>query len=74
MPNDEIVNVRYMVQDVDEAIAFYTKLLDFEVLTSAAPAFAALERRSARPPARCLSRSPWPCAWRPRPWSHCTPR
>ena len=27
MRNDEIVNVRYMVDDVDAAIAFYTKLL-----------------------------------------------
>ena len=24
MPNDEIVNVRYMVDDVEESIAFYT--------------------------------------------------
>ena len=30
MPNDESVNVRYMVDDVDESIAFYTKLLGFE--------------------------------------------
>ena len=35
MPNDEIVNVRYMVSDVEESIDFYTTLLDFEVLTSA---------------------------------------
>jgi catechol 2,3-dioxygenase-like lactoylglutathione lyase family enzyme len=27
----EMVNVRYMVADVDEAIAFYTKFFDFEV-------------------------------------------
>ena len=33
MQNDEIVNVRYMVDDVEESIAFYTKLLGFEVLT-----------------------------------------
>ncbi len=33
MPTDEIVSVRYMVDDVDAAIGFYTKLLDFEVLT-----------------------------------------
>ena len=25
MPNDEIVNVRYMVDDVEESIAFYTE-------------------------------------------------
>ena len=48
MPNDETVNVRYMVDDVDEAIAFYTKLLDFEVLTSAAPAFADVKRGNLR--------------------------
>ena len=40
MQRDETVSVRYMVDDVDEAIAFYTKLLGFEVLTNAAPAFA----------------------------------
>jgi catechol 2,3-dioxygenase-like lactoylglutathione lyase family enzyme len=38
--NTETVNVRYMVDDVDEAITFYTTLLGFEVLSSAAPAFA----------------------------------
>jgi catechol 2,3-dioxygenase-like lactoylglutathione lyase family enzyme len=40
MQRDETVSVRYMVDDVDEALAFYTKLLGFEVLTNAAPAFA----------------------------------
>ena len=25
MPNDEIINVRYMVDDVEESIAFYTE-------------------------------------------------
>src|ERR671917_2865314 len=48
MRNDEIVNVRYMVDDVDEALAFYTKLLGFEVLTSAAPAFADVKRGNLR--------------------------
>ena len=38
MQNDE-VSVRYMVDDVDEAVAFYTKFLDFEPLMNAAPAF-----------------------------------
>jgi catechol 2,3-dioxygenase-like lactoylglutathione lyase family enzyme len=37
-----------MVDDVDEAIAFYTKLLGFEVLTSAAPAFADVKRGNLR--------------------------
>jgi catechol 2,3-dioxygenase-like lactoylglutathione lyase family enzyme len=48
MRNDETVNVRYMVDDVDEAIAFYTKLLDFELLTSALPAFADVKRGNLR--------------------------
>ena len=48
MPNDETVSVRYMVDDVDEAIAFYTKVLGFEVLTSAAPAFADVKRGNLR--------------------------
>jgi catechol 2,3-dioxygenase-like lactoylglutathione lyase family enzyme len=48
MRNDEIVNVRYMVDDVDDAIAFYTKMLDFELLTNAAPAFADVKRGNLR--------------------------
>jgi catechol 2,3-dioxygenase-like lactoylglutathione lyase family enzyme len=36
----EMVNVRYMVDDVEEAVTFYTKVLGFEVLTSTPPAFA----------------------------------
>ena len=39
MSDNETVNVRYMVDDVATSIDFYTKLLDFEVLTNAAPAF-----------------------------------
>ena len=48
MPNDEVVNVRYMVDDVDEAIAFYTKVLGFELLSSAGPAFADVKRGNLR--------------------------
>jgi hypothetical protein len=48
MPDDETVNVRYMVDDVDEAVAFYTELLDFELLTSASPAFADVQRGNLR--------------------------
>ena len=48
MPNDETVNVRYMVDDVETALDFYTKLFDFEVLTSAAPAFADVQRGNLR--------------------------
>jgi catechol 2,3-dioxygenase-like lactoylglutathione lyase family enzyme len=45
---DDTINVRYMVDDVDEAVGFYTKFLDFEVLTSAAPAFADVKRGNLR--------------------------
>jgi catechol 2,3-dioxygenase-like lactoylglutathione lyase family enzyme len=48
MSNDETVNVRYMVADVDEAIEFYGKLLGFELLSSAAPAFADVKRGNLR--------------------------
>ena len=48
MPDDETVNVRYMVDDVDESIAFYTKVLGFELLTSASPAFADVRRGNLR--------------------------
>jgi catechol 2,3-dioxygenase-like lactoylglutathione lyase family enzyme len=48
MRNDETVSVRYMVDDVDESLAFYTKLLGFEPLTSAAPAFADVKRGNLR--------------------------
>ena len=34
------VNVRYMVDDVDAAVAFYTAHLGFELLSKALPAFA----------------------------------
>ena len=48
MPDDETVNVRYMVDDVDESIEFYTKVLGFELLTSASPAFADVRRGNLR--------------------------
>ena len=63
MPTDETVNVRYMVDDVDESIAFYTKLLGFELLTSAAPAFADVERGNLR----LLLAGPTSSAGRPMP-------
>jgi catechol 2,3-dioxygenase-like lactoylglutathione lyase family enzyme len=40
--SNEMVHVRYMVDDVEAAIEFYTKLLGFEVTMSAAPAFASV--------------------------------
>jgi catechol 2,3-dioxygenase-like lactoylglutathione lyase family enzyme len=44
----ETVNVRYMVDDVEEAVAFYTKVLDFEVLNSFPPVFADVARGNLR--------------------------
>jgi catechol 2,3-dioxygenase-like lactoylglutathione lyase family enzyme len=42
------VNVRYMVHDVDAAVAFYTSHLGFTLLSSAAPAFADVTRGGLR--------------------------
>jgi catechol 2,3-dioxygenase-like lactoylglutathione lyase family enzyme len=63
MAPDEVVNVRYMVDDVDESIAFYTKLLGFETLTNAAPAFADVKRGNLR----LLLSGPKSSAGRPMP-------
>jgi catechol 2,3-dioxygenase-like lactoylglutathione lyase family enzyme len=63
MPTNEIVNVRYLVNDVDESIAFYTKLLGFELLTNAAPAFADVKRGNLR----LLLAGPTSSAGRPMP-------
>jgi catechol 2,3-dioxygenase-like lactoylglutathione lyase family enzyme len=63
MSNAEIVNVRYMVDDVDESIAFYTKVLGFELISSAAPAFADVKRGNLR----LLLAGPTSSAGRPMP-------
>lgn len=42
------VNVRYMVEDVDAAVAFYTTLLGFTLNSNAAPAFADVTRGELR--------------------------
>jgi catechol 2,3-dioxygenase-like lactoylglutathione lyase family enzyme len=42
------VSVRYMVDDVEAAVAFYTKVLDFEVLNSFPPVFADVGRDNLR--------------------------
>ena len=42
------VNVRYMVDNVDAAVAWYTKHLGFTLLSSAAPAFADVKLGSLR--------------------------
>ena len=45
---DDLVSVRYIVNDVDDAIAFYTAHLGFELRMSAAPAFADVVRGNLR--------------------------
>ena len=44
----EMVNVRYMVADVDDAVTFYTDVLGFEILNNFAPAFADVARGDLR--------------------------
>ncbi len=48
MPSDELVSVRYIVDDVAAAIDFYTTHFGFTVMTSAAPAFADVVRGNLR--------------------------
>src|SRR5215510_3386442 len=61
--HNEMVSVRYMVDDVAKALAFYTKMLDFKVLTSFPPAFADV----ARGKLRLLLSGPTSSAGRPMP-------
>src|SRR4051794_21967774 len=61
-PN-EMVSVRYMVDDVEAALAFYTKVLDFDVLNNFAPAFADVARGNLR----LLLSGPTSSAGRPMP-------
>ena len=63
MPDDETVNVRYMVDDVDKSIAFYTGHLGFALRFSAAPAFADVSRGNLR----LLLAGPASSAGRPMP-------
>jgi catechol 2,3-dioxygenase-like lactoylglutathione lyase family enzyme len=60
---DEMVNVRYMVDDVDTSIDFYTRHLGFEVRTNASPAFADVTRGKLR----LLLSGPASSAGRPMP-------
>jgi catechol 2,3-dioxygenase-like lactoylglutathione lyase family enzyme len=43
-----VVSVRYIVDDVDSSIDFYTRHFGFEVLTKASPAFADVKRGNLR--------------------------
>jgi catechol 2,3-dioxygenase-like lactoylglutathione lyase family enzyme len=61
--NTDRVNVRYMVDDVDTAIDFYTKHLGFTVLSNQAPAFADIGRGNLR----LLLSGPTSSAGRPMP-------
>ena len=57
------VNVRYMVDDVEAAIAFYTRNLGFTLISKTAPAFADV----ARGDLRLLLSGPTSSAGRPMP-------
>ncbi|MGH3373107.1 MAG: VOC family protein [Actinoallomurus sp.] len=60
---EEMVNVRYMVDDVQAAIDFYTGHLGFTLRSSAAPAFADVTRGNLR----LLLSGPKSSAGRPMP-------
>ena len=60
---DDLVNVRYMVDDVEGAVDFYTEHFDFELRSSAAPAFADVVRGNLR----LLLSGPKSSAGRPMP-------
>src|SRR3954451_7829049 len=60
---DELVNVRYMVDDVEKAVAFYTTHFGFTLRSSFAPAFADVVRGNLR----LLLSGPKSSAGRPMP-------
>jgi catechol 2,3-dioxygenase-like lactoylglutathione lyase family enzyme len=60
---DELVNVRYMVDDVENAVAFYTTQFGFTLRTNAVPAFADVVRGNLR----LLLSGPRSSAGRPMP-------
>ena len=61
--SDQTVSVRYMVDDVEESIGFYTRHLGFEVGSDFAPAFAEVVRGNLR----LLLSGPTSSAGRPMP-------
>src|SRR4029450_1870162 len=63
MNGDDLVSVRYMVDDVDQAIDFYTRNFGFEVGRNASPAFAEVIRGRLR----LLLAGPKSSAGRPMP-------
>ena len=60
---DELVSVRYMVDDVEKAVDFYTTVFGFTVRTNFAPAFADVVRGNLR----LLLSGPKSSAGRPMP-------
>jgi predicted enzyme related to lactoylglutathione lyase len=60
---DELVNVRYMVDDVENAVAFYTTHFGFTLRSNHAPAFADVVRGNLR----LLLSGPKSSAGRPMP-------
>ncbi len=60
---EEAVSVRYMVDDVEAAVAWYTQHLGFSVLSSYPPAFADVKRGALR----LLLSGPTSSAGRPMP-------
>ncbi len=65
-----IVSVRYMIDNVPEAIAFYTKYLGFSVETDASPAFASVKSGNLRlllSGEQSSGRRPMPDGTRPTP-------
>jgi len=63
MPENDLVSVRYMVDDVEESIDFYTRHLGFTLRHSALPAFADVLRGRLR----LLLAGPESSAGRPMP-------
>jgi catechol 2,3-dioxygenase-like lactoylglutathione lyase family enzyme len=63
MTDNDLVSVRYMVDDVQEAVDFYTGVFGFEVRMSAGPAFADVVRGHLR----LLLSGPKSSAGRPMP-------
>ena len=63
MSHDDLVSVRYMVDDVDRAIDFYTRHFGFELGQNASPAFAEVIRGRLR----LLLAGPTSSAGRPMP-------
>jgi catechol 2,3-dioxygenase-like lactoylglutathione lyase family enzyme len=60
---DQLVNIRYMVDDVEKAVDFYTSHFGFEVRSNFAPAFADVVRGDLR----LLLSGPTSSAGRPMP-------